>query len=101
MEELAEKLSMDAQTLQATFDRYQELCAAGEDTDYGKDASHLIAYSDEGGYYAAYLQAASWGTIGGAGTNVSLGAEATEETLGTGNLVIALLSRAFFQREGQ
>ncbi|MCC8102437.1 MAG: FAD-binding protein [Clostridiales bacterium] len=71
MEELAEKLSMDAQTLQATFDRYQELCAAGEDTDYGKDASHLIAYSDEGGYYAAYLQAASWGTIGGALTDYS------------------------------
>lgn len=69
VEELAEKLGMDPATLRATYDRYQALCAAGEDADLGKDASHLIAYDEEGGLYAAYLQAASWGTIGGALTD--------------------------------
>lgn len=69
IEELAAKLEVDPATLQETFDRYQELCANGEDTDFGKDASHLIPYAEEGGYYAAYLQAASWGTIGGALTD--------------------------------
>ncbi len=65
IEELAEKLEMNPETLRATFDRYQEHCADGVDEDFGKAASHLIAYAEEGGYYAAKITPASWGTIGG------------------------------------
>lgn len=69
IEELAEKLDMNPEVLKATYDRYQEQCANGKDEDFGKDASHLIAYDEAGGFYGAYLQAASWGTIGGALTD--------------------------------
>lgn len=69
IEELAEKIDIDPATLTSTFDRYQEMSLNGNDEDFGKDASHLIPYNDEGGYYAAYVQAASWGTIGGAITD--------------------------------
>ena len=69
IEELAGKLNMDPEVLRATYDRYQEMCANGVDEDYGKSADNLIPYDEEGGFYAAYLQAASWGTIGGAITD--------------------------------
>lgn len=69
IEELAEKLDMDPAVLKATYDRYQEQCEKGTDEDFGKDASHLIAYDEAGGFYGAYLQSASWGTIGGAMTD--------------------------------
>lgn len=67
--ELAEKLNIQANTLQSTFDRYQQLCVAGTDTDFGKDAEHLIPYSEGGGFYAAYVYPGSWGTFGGAITD--------------------------------
>ena len=69
IEELAEKLDMDPAVLKATYDRYQEQCEKGTDEDFGKDGSHLIAYDEAGGFYGAYLQSASWGTIGGAMTD--------------------------------
>lgn len=69
IEELAQKLEMDPEVLKATYDRYQELCEKGEDEDFGKGADHLVAYDEAGGFYGAYLQAASWGTIGGAITD--------------------------------
>ena len=69
IEELAEKLQIPAATLRASFDRYQDFCADGTDADYGKEASHLIAYEEEGGFYAASLQASTWGTYGGAMTD--------------------------------
>lgn len=65
IEELAGKLGMDSAALKATFDRYQELCQAGEDSDFGKDVSHMISYAEEGGYYAVRVYPGSWGTIGG------------------------------------
>jgi len=65
IEGLADQLGMDPQTLQATFDRYQQLCADKADPDFGKGEANLIPYATEGGYYAAYLRPASWGTIGG------------------------------------
>lgn len=39
------------------------------DEDYGKTSDHLIADDDTNGFYAAYIQAGSWGTIGGALTD--------------------------------
>ena len=41
IEELAEKLNLPADALKETVDHYNELAAAGEDTDYGKEAFRL------------------------------------------------------------
>lgn len=65
IEELAVKLSIDPATMRATFDRYQELCASGEDTDLGKAANRLVAYTGTEGYYAYEVCAGGWGTMGG------------------------------------
>lgn len=65
IEELAESIKVDAGTLRATFDRYQELCQAGEDTDFGKKAEQMIPYTGEKGYYAYNIYAGGWGTMGG------------------------------------
>ena len=43
IEELAEKLQMDPDTLAATVERYNELAAKGVDEDFGKPAKDLIA----------------------------------------------------------
>lgn len=69
IEELAEKLQIPAETLRATFNRYQELCINGVDTDFLKDASHLIPYTEDSGFYAAHVHAGSFGTFGGAITD--------------------------------
>ncbi len=65
IEDLAGKLSIDPATMRTTFDRYQELCANGEDTDLGKAANRLVAYTGTGGYYAYEVCAGGWGTMGG------------------------------------
>jgi len=65
IEELAVKLSIDPVTMRATFDRYQELCTNGEDTDLGKAANRLVAYTGTEGYYAYEVCAGGWGTMGG------------------------------------
>lgn len=49
LEELVEKLGLPAPTLQ-TIERYNELCDAGEDIDFHKDAAHLIPLH-EGPFY--------------------------------------------------
>ena len=50
IEELAEGLGIDADALVATVERYNELVAVGEDTDFGKDAYRLSAI-DEPPFY--------------------------------------------------
>lgn len=64
LEDLAVKMDVDAATLRTTFDRYQSFCETGVDEEFGKDASHLIAYTD-GPLYAVRVYPASWETIGG------------------------------------
>ena len=46
IEGLAEKIQCDPATLKATVDRYNEMCAAGEDTDYLKAKRYLDAVND-------------------------------------------------------
>ncbi len=41
IEELAEMLGVPADTLQATIDRYNELCESGSDDDFGKPAKYM------------------------------------------------------------
>ena len=54
IEELADKLGMDPQVLSATVTRYNELCEAGVDEDFGKPAQDLIALTTPP-YSAAYF----------------------------------------------
>ncbi|MCC8102082.1 MAG: FAD-binding protein [Clostridiales bacterium] len=65
IEELAEAIGADPDTLQATVERYNELCAAGEDEDFGKAAENLVAYEGTSGYYAYQIYGGAYGTMGG------------------------------------
>ena len=64
IEELAAQLNMSAETLAATLQTYNGYCAAGEDPDFGKDASMLVDLS-EGPYYAVKGAAWIYSTVGG------------------------------------
>ena len=64
VEELAEAMGIDSDTLVATVDRYNELCAAGEDEDFGKDAEYLLAL-ETGPYYAITPTTCVFQTMGG------------------------------------
>lgn len=70
--ELAEKLGMDSATLQATIDRYNELCAKGVDEDYGKDPAYMKAIAVDGSQklYALKHSPTLCGTYGGIYTDV-------------------------------
>lgn len=69
LKDLAAKMNVNYDTLHATIEHYNELCKSGNDTDFGKDKSHLIAYTGASPLYAVRVYAASWGTIGGAVTD--------------------------------
>ena len=53
VEELAEKLGIDAEALKATLEEYTGFVAAGEDTAFGRPASSLTASFAEGPFYGA------------------------------------------------
>ena len=52
IEELAEGLGLPVEDFKATVEHYNELCAAGEDTDYGKEA-HRLTPVDTAPFYGA------------------------------------------------
>jgi fumarate reductase flavoprotein subunit len=64
VEELAEAMGIDATTLVDTINRYNEMCQAGKDEDYGKDAQYLLSF-DEGPYYAVHPILCIFATMGG------------------------------------
>ncbi len=68
VEELAEQLSMDPAVLKGTVDRYNELCAAGEDADFGKPAEYLLPLEGDT-YYAIVMNPATSVTFGGLSIN--------------------------------
>lgn len=65
LEELAEKCGMPADALVDTVKRYNEFCANGEDTDFGKKPPLLIPVPDHGPYYAVLGQRFSEAAMGG------------------------------------
>ncbi len=67
--ELAEKLDMDADVLQNTYDTYQAAAAAGVDEEFGKDAEFLVEFDGSQGFYAVYVMPETWGTMGGVTTD--------------------------------
>lgn len=54
IEELAEKLNIPSANLKATVDRYNALCAAGVDEDFGKEAYRMRAVK-KAPYYGCFL----------------------------------------------
>lgn len=64
VEELAEQIGMEPETLAATVARYNELCAAGEDEDFGKPAEYMIPVEGDT-YYAIAMNPTSSVTFGG------------------------------------
>lgn len=64
LDELAKTCGINAENLSATVARYNELCEAGEDTDFGKKPNDLIPLS-EGPYYAIEESGACLVTVNG------------------------------------
>ena len=64
VEKLAADMGLDASILKASIDRYNGMCKAGKDTDFGKDAKYLSAI-DDGTYYAVKEYDLTRGNYGG------------------------------------
>ena len=64
LEELAAQLRMDGAALSATVARYNELCQAGADSDFGKSAQYLTPVS-QGPFYAVVFLPVTEGSFGG------------------------------------
>lgn len=77
LEELAEKLGMDAEVLTNTVETYNSYCENGEDPDFGKAANHLVAIGD-GPYYAIKMAPYAYNTCGGLDINTNMQVLATD-----------------------
>ena len=64
LEELAELMGVPSAAFATTVARYNELCEAGEDADYGKDAANLTPV-DTAPFYAAPIKAPLLVMLGG------------------------------------
>ena len=64
LEELVAQLDMPADVALATIEHYNELCAAGEDTDFYKE-SHFMFPIEQGPFYAAKIGPGLLGVCGG------------------------------------
>lgn len=69
--ELAEKMHLPVDQLTKTVDHYNDLCAAGKDTDFGKEAYRLFPV-DEGPYYAVTLGGILLATLDGLHVNAQM-----------------------------
>lgn len=67
-EELAKLIGIDPETLKATVDRYNELCAKGVDEDFNKPAQYMVPL--EGTLYAIQMNSCYTVTFGGLVTNL-------------------------------
>lgn len=68
IEALAEKAGLPVDAVVASVNRYNEMIAQGEDTDFGK-APELLDAIDEGPFYIALLYDATRGNYGGIATD--------------------------------
>lgn len=64
LEELAALIDVPADTFTETIQNYMTYCENGEDEEYGKDPSRLIALGD-GPYYAIKGYSSTFSTVGG------------------------------------
>jgi fumarate reductase flavoprotein subunit len=72
IQELAEAAGMNPGTLAETIKTYNELCAAGEDTQYLKEPQYLDALGEEGPWYAIKTCPTPYSTLGGVGVTESM-----------------------------
>ncbi len=70
LEERAASAGSDAAALTATVNRYNELCEAGGDADFGKSADKLLSIG-EPPFYALKIAPVTIGSIGGVKINVN------------------------------
>lgn len=68
IEGLADAIGAERALLKTTVDRYNQVCALGADTDYGKDAAYLIPVGS-GPYYAVRPDLSLVTSIGGIDVN--------------------------------
>lgn len=68
LDELANQMGVDPQTFKATVDRYNQMCAAGQDTDYYKKPVFLTPVK-EGPFYALKVGPALLTVTGGLEVN--------------------------------
>ena len=64
IDELLAQLDVDVETAKASIERYNELCAAGEDTDFYKE-SHFLFPIEEGPFYACKVGPGLLAIVGG------------------------------------
>lgn len=64
LDELAEKIGLEADALKAEIERYNGFCEKGVDEDFGKDPDHLRPL-EEGPYYSFALNVGIFATVGG------------------------------------
>jgi uncharacterized protein with FMN-binding domain/predicted oxidoreductase len=65
LDELAKNAGMDAATFRATYENYEKLCAAGEDTEFGKQAKYMVPLGKEGPFYIITSEINNLGSVGG------------------------------------
>lgn len=70
-EELAKASGMDAETLQGTIIRYNELANKGTDEDFGKSSEAMVPLQD-GALYAMKVRVSQMGTMGGVRTTLNM-----------------------------
>ena len=71
LEELAEKMDVPYENLKATVDRYNELCALGDDPDFGK-RPELLTTIVKPPFTAVKMGASLLDVMGGCLTNTEL-----------------------------
>ena len=71
LDELAAAMGVDAANLKATVARYNEVCAMGEDVDFGKEPEFLHAL-ETGPFYAVSPIMNFFGTLGGISVDRSM-----------------------------
>ena len=71
IEELAEKLGLDKETLSQSVSRYNEFCSQGLDEDYGKPAEQLLAV-EKAPFYGAYITPTLFTTVGALRVNENM-----------------------------
>lgn len=69
IEELAEKLGIDAEKLEETIDDYNDMCDEGYDSQFNKFHGYLHPITGKGGYLVGKFYVAAYGTIGGVRIN--------------------------------
>lgn len=70
VEDLANNLNMNPQTLADTISQYDQMCSAGADTEFGKDSSLMMSLGN-GPYYAVYTYENNLTSCGGVDTDIN------------------------------